>query len=135
MWKGEPSKLLVVKGYWKAVGAKLLRVIDETICSILTDDTNCCYLDRLTFEALVARCKPAKKEGFGDGVSAASPMIKSTKGWRRRRREFTQLELHTFPSSPSFRIILKSLLDYREDNLVILVIKSIFPYQRLILPY
>ena len=63
MWKGEPSKLLVAKGYWTAVGVKLLRVVDETFCSIHTNDANCCYLDRLTSEASVARYKPIKKGG------------------------------------------------------------------------
>ena len=74
----------MAKGYWQAVGAKLLCVVDVTFCSILTDNTNCRYLDRLTFRASAARCKPIKKKkGFGDGVSTASPMIKSVKGWRR----------------------------------------------------
>ena len=54
MWIGEPSELLVEKGYWKAVGAKLLRVINETFCSIPTDNANCCYLDRLTSGASAA---------------------------------------------------------------------------------
>ena len=45
MWEGEPSKLLVAKGYYKYVGAKLLQVVDETLCSIPTNDANCCHLD------------------------------------------------------------------------------------------
>ena len=64
MWKWEQSKLLVAKGYWQVVGAKLLRVVDETFCSIPTDGTNCCYLDRLTSRASATRCKPAKKGGL-----------------------------------------------------------------------
>ena len=63
MLKGELSKLLVAKGYWKAVGAKLLRVIDKTFCSIPIDDANCCYLDRLTSGASTAQCKLAKENG------------------------------------------------------------------------
>ena len=61
MWVGESSELLVAKGYWIAVGAKHLPVIDETFCSILTNGANCCYLDRLTSEASMARCEPRKK--------------------------------------------------------------------------
>ena len=34
----------------------------------------------------------------------------------------------------SLHFILEFLLDYRKDNLVILVIRSFFPYQGLILP-
>ena len=62
-------------------------------------------------------------------------MIKSVKGWRRERRELAQIELHTFPSRESFCFILEFLLDFRKDNLVILVIRSLFPYQGLVLPY
>ena len=40
-WGGESLELLVAKGYWKAVGAKLLHVVDETFCLIPTDDVNC----------------------------------------------------------------------------------------------
>ena len=49
IWKGEPLELLVMKGYWKSVRANLLRVVDETFCSIPIDSANCRYLDRLTF--------------------------------------------------------------------------------------
>ena len=52
-----------MKGYWKVVGAKLLRIVDVNFCSIPTDDANCCYLDRLTFEASSVRCK-CWKNGF-----------------------------------------------------------------------
>ena len=51
MWVWEPSELLVAEGYWIAVGAKPIHVVDDTFCSIPTDDANCCYLDRLTFRA------------------------------------------------------------------------------------
>ena len=61
MWKGKLLELLVVKGYWKAVGAKLLHVIDETFCLIPIDSANFGYLDRLTSGASVARYKPTKK--------------------------------------------------------------------------
>ena len=52
---GEPSGLLVAKGYWIAVGAKPLHVIDETFCSIPTKGANFRYLDCLTSGALAAR--------------------------------------------------------------------------------
>ena len=35
--------------------------------------------------------------GSNGAVLADSPMIKSTKGWRRERKELKQLGLHTFP--------------------------------------
>ena len=64
MRKWESSKLLVVvEGYWIAVVAKPLHVVDENFCSVLTDDTNCKYLDRLSFGASTTQCKPAKNGG------------------------------------------------------------------------
>ena len=66
-------------------------------------------------------------------------MIKSVKGWRKEKRELAQLELHTFPSRGGgggcLGFILEFLFDFRKDNLVILMIRSLFPYQRLVLPY
>ena len=35
----------------------------------------------------------------------------------------------------SLPVILEFLLDYKKDNLVILVVRSFFPYKGLILPY
>ena len=116
MLKGEPSELLVAKGYWKAIRDKLLRVVDETFCSIPTDDANCCYLDRPTSRASTTQCKPEKNKGSND---------RSSHSWN----------CIFFPREESFYFILKFLLDYRKDNLVILVINSLFPYQRLILSY
>ena len=72
--------------YWIVVGAKPSHVIDETFCSILIDNTNCCYLDCLTFGVSTTRCKPAKQKGFSGGVSVASLMIKSAKGVEKRRK-------------------------------------------------
>ena len=80
MWGGEPSKLLATKGYWIIVGAKPLYVIDETFCSIPTNDANYQYMIRLTSEALVVWYKPAKSKGSGGGVPTASPMLKLAKG-------------------------------------------------------
>ena len=54
MWGGEPSELPVAKGYWIAIGAKPLHVIDETFCSIPTDGANFRYLNRLTSKASTA---------------------------------------------------------------------------------
>ena len=61
MWVGEPSELLVAKGYWIAVRAKPSPVVNETFCLIPTDGADCLYLDRLTSEASTTQCKPAKK--------------------------------------------------------------------------
>ena len=63
MWKGEPSDLLVAKGYWKAVGAKLFHVVDKTFYLIPTDGGSCCHLDRLTSKASVERYRPTKNGG------------------------------------------------------------------------
>ena len=46
-----------------------------------------------------------------------------------------QMELHTFPSDGSLCFIFEFFVDFRKDNLVILVIRSLFPYQGLVLPY
>ena len=39
-----------------------------------------------------------QKNGSNGGVPDVSSMIKSTKWWRKERKELAQLELHTFPS-------------------------------------
>ena len=49
MWKGELSELLKATGYWIAIRAKFFHIVDETFCSIPTDDANCRYLDGLTY--------------------------------------------------------------------------------------
>ena len=51
----------MVEGYWIAIRAKPLHVVDETFCSIPIDGANFCYLDRLISGASTAQCKPAKK--------------------------------------------------------------------------
>ena len=85
-----------MKGYLTVVEAKLLQLVSETFCSFPTDNANFCYLDRLLFGALATQCKPEKKKwrSYGGG-STASPMIKSAKIQRGRRRKFTQFGLHT----------------------------------------
>ena len=71
-----------MKGYLKAAEAKLLQHVSETFCLVPTNDTNCCYLDRLIAEALAEQCKSCKKGRSGGSRSAASPMIKLAKKWR-----------------------------------------------------
>ena len=53
MREWESLEVLVAKDCWKAFGTKLLHVVDETFCSIPTNGVNCCYLDRLIFEASI----------------------------------------------------------------------------------
>ena len=60
MFNGEPSQLLVAKGYWKSIRAKLLHVVDDIFCSIPIDNANCCYLDHLIYGASTVECKPVK---------------------------------------------------------------------------
>ena len=50
-----------MKGYLTIVEAKLLLNVSNMFCSIPIDNTNCCYLDRLTFMASAMQCKPTKK--------------------------------------------------------------------------
>ena len=51
------------------------------------------------------------------------------------KKEVHVVRIATFPHGESLCFILEFLLDYREDNLVILRIRSLFPYQGLILTY
>ena len=51
MREWELLELLVVEGYWIAVRAKPLHVVDDTFCSVFTYGSNCCYLDPLIFGA------------------------------------------------------------------------------------
>ena len=83
MWGGEPSELLAREGYRITVGAKTLHVVDETFCSVLTNDANCQYLVRLTFGASASGENLKKEKGFDGGVPATSPMPKLVQGWRR----------------------------------------------------
>ena len=70
----------------------------------------CCYLDCLTFRVSVGNVNPQKGQ-FSEGGSAASPMIKSAKIQRGRRRKLAQLELHTSPSWEIFLIYRQCLLN------------------------
>ena len=80
-----------------------------------------------------------KKKGFGGGVSTASPMIKSAKGRRRERRELGRRRERRGGGGGggvgSLCFIFEFLLDFRKYNLVILVIRFIFPYQGLVRSY
>ena len=89
-----PSKPLVVEGYRIAIEAKPLHVIDETFCSVPIDGANYCHLVRLIFTTSIERLKSAKR-GSNGGVPSTFMMIKSAKGWRRRR--IHQLKFHIFP--------------------------------------
>ena len=85
MWNEGSTELQVTKGYWTAIGAKLLPIVDENFCSISHDGANCKnQFVCLIFGASAAQCEPAKR-AIRRGVPAASPMIKSTI-WRGRRR-------------------------------------------------
>ena len=97
MWGEEPLELLVAEGYMIAVGAKPSHIVDETFCSIPTYGANCCYWIVRPM-GHQRRDDNLQKSGSDGSVPIASPMIKSTKGWRRERTELAQLELHTFPS-------------------------------------
>ena len=49
-----------MKSYLTAVEAKLSQLVNKTFCYVPIEGINCCYLDRLTFEASTAQCKPTK---------------------------------------------------------------------------
>ena len=67
---------------------------------------------------------------------ATSPMIRSAKRMEKKRKGISAVEVCIpFPRGESLCFILEFLLDYREDNLRIFAIKSLFPYQGLILLY
>ena len=51
----------------------------------------------------------------------------------KRKNEVRQLGLYTLPSLGSSCFILEFVFDFRKDNLAILVMRYLFPYQRSIL--
>ena len=75
------------------------------------------------------------KRGFGGGVSAASPLIKSKKWVKKRKKGVSVVGVAYFPSGGSLCFIFEFLFYFRKYNHVILVIRSLFPYQGLVLPY
>ena len=88
-----------------------------------------CYLDCLTSGASAARCEPEKIRSDG-GVLAASPMIKSAKkGEKREKYEDSSVGVAYLSLVGSLPFILGFFLDYRKDNLIILVMRYFFPYQ------
>ena len=67
------------------IGAKPLHVVDETFCSIPTN--NCYYLVCLASGASMVSYKPAKNKGSSGSVPTASQMLKLAKRWRKRTRK------------------------------------------------
>ena len=63
-------------------------------------------------------------------MSAASSMLKSAKRIKKKEKEVRQLGLRTFPSLGSFCFILEFVFDFRKENLAILVMRFLFPYQK-----
>ena len=61
-------------------------------------------------------------------------MIKSVKKCGEGEENRHSWNCLPLPHGESFPFIFEFLFDLRKDNLMILVIKSLFPYQRLILP-
>ena len=57
-------------------------------------------------------------------------MLKSAKRIEKKEKEVPQLGLCTFPSLGSSCFILEFVFDFRKDNLAILVMRYLFPYQR-----
>ena len=60
-------------------------------------------------------------------------MLKSTKRFEKKEKEVPQLGMLTFPSSRTSYFILEFFFDFRKYILGILVMRSLFPYQRPIL--
>ena len=74
-----------------------------------------------------------KERGSGGGVSAASPMIKSVKMMEKMEKKVCVVRIAHLSLVGSFCFILGFLLNSWKDNLVILAIESLFPYQKPIL--
>ena len=54
---------------------------------------------------------------------------------RKNEVETVRIAYHSLGGGGSFYFILEFLLDFRKDNLVIFVIRFLFPYQGLVLPF
>ena len=122
------------KGYWRVVRAKISHVVDLDFCSIPTNDANCCYLDCLTSEASATRHKPAKNRGRA--TMFQPPLLCLSQQKDGGEEEGSSLVRIAYPSLVgSQSCILDFLLDFWKDILMILIIKSFFPYQRSILRY
>ena len=68
-------------------------------------------------------------------MSIASPMIKSAKGMKKKRKRISAIGVAYRSLERCFCFILEFLLDFRKDNLMILVIRYFFPYKGLVLHY
>ena len=66
-------------------------------------------------------------------MPTSSSMLKSVKMIEKKEKEVLQLGLCIFPSLGSSCFILEFVFDFRKYNLVILVMRYLFPYQRPIL--
>ena len=99
-----------------------------------TDDANCCYLDCLTSGASAGDVN-LQKNGVPTTVCRPPLRLSQQKDGEKEEGSLRSWNYIPFPHGESFCFIVKFLLDYREDNLVIFVIKSLFPHQGLILPY
>ena len=116
------------EGYWIAVGAKPLHVVDDTFYSVPTDSVNCKYLVCLISRASAAQCKPEKR-GSDGGVPTASPMINSAKRMEKMKEKVCAVRIAYLSLIGSLCFIPEFLLNPWKDNLVILAIESLFPYQ------
>ena len=78
-----------------------------------------------------------QKRGFSGGVSATAPMIKSIKGWRKKKKKEVNAVGVAYLSLVESLFVLYSnfSLIIGKNNLMIFVIKSLFSYQWLILLY
>ena len=92
----------------------------------------CKYLVRLISKVSAAQCKPAKR-GSDRGVPVAYPMIKSAKKMEKMKKKVYVVRIAYLSLVGSLCFTLEFLLDPWKDNLVILAIESLFPYQRPIL--
>ena len=76
-----------------------------------------------------------QKRGSDDNVPSISPMIKSKKMMEKMKKKVYIVRIAYISLIESFCFILEFLLDSWKDNLVILAIESLFPYQIPILLY
>ena len=74
-----------------------------------------------------------EKKGSNGSVTTSSLMIKSAKrGDKREKKEDNAVRVAYISLVGSLPFILGFFLDYRKDNLIILVMRYFFPYQGLI---
>ena len=102
----------MVEGYWIAVGDKPLHVVDETFCSVPTDDARCQYLVRLTSGASTTWYKPAKKKK-NDPTTMCRPPLRCLSQPKNGEEEegSTTVRVTYLSLGGSFYFILEFLLD------------------------